>query len=187
MATLAIAGCRGSSESATGSREPRTVPSVARQHSNAEPASTPKGVPAEPTLARALLEAVDSGDCGAVATLLARGASADCVIYREPDTYQATTPLCAAAEKGDAKMVRVLLEAGASPSLPSLPAYIEPLHIAAQRGDAATASLLIAAGADPLTEAKHGITPLQLARRSGSRETLELLEERAEADEATAR
>lgn len=176
---LAVGGCRAPREREAA----QTGQSVsAGRPADSPPANAPEALRGpepdreEPDLSIGLVRAVEAGDPAAVSSFLARGADVDALVYREPATHRATTPLCAAAETGNAELVQLLLAAGADPCLPSVGAYIEPLHIAAGRGDVAICALLLEAGADPLSAAKHEVTALQLARSSGSCETAKLLQ-----------
>ena len=83
---------------------------------------------------------------------------------------QAKTALHVALEADDLESARLLLRAGADPSLGNkeIGARNAPLHDAARRGDAAAVSLLLEHGVHPDVVGKDGWTALCLAARCGS-------------------
>jgi ankyrin repeat protein len=64
--------------------------------------------------------------------------------------------------------MRVLIEAGADPSVPGTNGRT-PLHEAVSRGDEAMVRLLLDAGADPGREDRWGGTPAEVARDLAAR------------------
>lgn len=78
------------------------------------------------------------------------------------------TPLIAAAFKGDADMVRTLLEHGADPNLKDTKLGVTALLPAALQGQAEIVSLLLDRGADVMVrESANGLTALYLASQNG--------------------
>ena len=78
------------------------------------------------------------------------------------------------AARRDAKLVSVLLDAGALPHLGDAEGRT-PLHEAAEAGLPDAVTLLLAAGADPRTADMKGVTAVDVARRLGNDEMLALL------------
>ncbi|PWT85476.1 MAG: hypothetical protein C5B57_02865 [Blastocatellia bacterium] len=115
-----------------------------------------------------LVDAVKSGDRGAVRTLLEGGAA---VNAPEAD---GTTPLHWAVRVDDLDIVKRLLKAGAH--VTALNRYgITPLSLAAVNGNAAMIETLLAAGADPNTALPEGETVLMTAARTGKVEAVKAL------------
>ena len=74
------------------------------------------------------------------------------------------TPLFAAAQRGFAEVVRVLLDADAALEQPRYDSGATPLYIAAQKGYREVVKVLADYGADTDTVAlDHGATPLYVA------------------------
>ena len=120
--------------------------------------------------------------------LISKGADVNAVGYGD------YTVLMAAANQGTPEMLKILLEHGADPNLPSPKTGETPLHAAAAKnaGQSSTLEcvrLLLEAGANPNAKAKFGIptetyyrdikvvgeTPLHLAAAYGSKELIQLL------------
>jgi hypothetical protein len=111
-----------------------------------------------------LHRAVRLGDANLVAALLESGAS-----HSRQTRFSGETPLHLAAQCGLLAVVQVLLDAQADPNAKTTAKEWTPLHFAAQHAVYAdVAGLLLKAGADPNAEAIRGVTPAQLARRSGN-------------------
>lgn len=115
----------------------------------------------------------------AVAALCARlgGAGSEkgaCALNEADDGGNRPLTICAA--KGFDEPARLLLRAGADPSLPNGRGF-GSLHLAARSGHAEICRLLIARGADPAAAGPWGKTPAFLARDEGHREALAAVEE----------
>lgn len=108
----------------------------------------------------------------AVAALCVRLGSVDAL--NEADTG-GNRPLTICAAKGFDEPARLLLRAGAHPSLPNGRGF-EPLHLAARSGHAEICRLLIERGADPGVAGPWGKTSAFLARDEGHREALSVIE-----------
>jgi uncharacterized protein len=103
-----------------------------------------------------LISAIRDGDYAGVRTLLhAHSASANRVL---PD---GSTPLSWAVETQDPQMVRLLLEARATPDTAS-DAAVLPLMLACEHGEPAVLDLLLDAGADAKRVRPDGIATLQV-------------------------
>jgi ankyrin repeat protein len=100
------------------------------------------------------------------------------------------TPLSLAVAKGDAEVVTVLLDAGARPvgecwspfsKLPrpkgQLAFYANALHEAAAKGFTEIVRLLCSRGADTSARDHIGKTPLQIARKRGHADIIQILEQ----------
>jgi ankyrin repeat protein len=112
------------------------------------------------------------GRAEAARALLSRGAPIDAVSKNST----ANTPLCAAlAGKGDAEVVRLLLEAGANPNFRAGQG-VTPLHLAASRGADAFVQRLLDHGADGAARMDDGTTPAGIAAARGHAATAALLE-----------
>jgi RNA polymerase sigma factor (sigma-70 family) len=85
-------------------------------------------------------------------------------------------PLDLAALQGDLAMVRLLIEAGASPAPPG-PGVLGPLHRAAMRGHTEIVAALLGVGAPPLVPGPGGRTAADWARLKGHAHIAELIEE----------
>ena len=83
--------------------------------------------------------------------------------------------LHAAAVKGDADRVKLLLESGVDPNIASADEGKTPLHAAAANGHAGVVEVLLARGADPNTATISGATPCFMAAQNGHAGVVELL------------
>lgn len=108
-----------------------------------------------------LLQQVGEGRQEAVKTLLDTGLNPN----RSTALQAGTRALVEAVERGDAEMVRLLLEAGAHPDLGGQ--GLTPLGLAALRGHARIARLLLRAGAQVDLKGADGNTPLYNAALMG--------------------
>jgi len=77
-----------------------------------------------------------------------------------------SSPLAEAAQRGDARTVLALLDAGANANAPGRDGT-PPLHWVVRVGDRATAERLVAAGADVNAASRYGVTPLAIAIEAG--------------------
>ena len=84
------------------------------------------------------------------------------------------TPLQDAALAGDARLVRLLLDAGADAAAADL-SGMTALHYAAALGKAEVVKALLTAGANPNVRDARGVTPLHLATGGGHTEAAALL------------
>jgi hypothetical protein len=109
--------------------------------------------------------AVLLGEAGIAAALLAGHASPDVTLSGRP-------PVVIAVERGDAPMLRLLLDYGASADAPDERGRTA-LGVAAERWNGEAARELVARGADPLAESA-GVTPFEIARRHGDQALLDL-------------
>ncbi len=114
-----------------------------------------------------------------VSTRLARG-EIDAIVDLRPE--DATRLLCATAQRGDARAVKLLLDRGADPNatgpelLSELPSESTALHRAAKKGFVEVARILLAAGANPNARApRTDLTPLHRAAANGHVEVVEVL------------
>lgn len=82
------------------------------------------------------------------------------------------TAMHSAVSRLQSEVVRILLEAGASPNVRQSAGWT-PLHAAAANGDRVSAEVLLAAGADPSATNDEGRSVLELAEESGDEATLE--------------
>jgi len=89
------------------------------------------------------------------------------------------TPLHEAASLGRLDMARMLLEAGARPSVPSKEDKVTPLHDAVGSGQVEMVRLLVSRGANRDARDSKGNTPRDMARKGGSKDVLEVLENTA--------
>jgi ankyrin repeat protein len=96
---------------------------------------------------------------------------------------QRIQPLHAAAARGGAALVRLLLAHGADPNGRQQGEHV-PLHAAAANGDAAMVAALLQHGADATAQNADGATPLDLARDAGHDAVLILLQQHAASVEA---
>ena len=79
-----------------------------------------------------------------------------------------------AAERGDAALVRTLVDAGADVNSPQVDG-MTALHWAVFSDDLATARLLVASGANVGTTNRYGVSPLSIAATNGNTDTVTLL------------
>jgi cytohesin len=86
-----------------------------------------------------------------------------------------TTPLHAAAGKGNIEVAEVLIRNGAELEARILQNQNTPLHLAVRNNHKAVVTLLIAQGADVNAKTKHGETPLDLGISKGHNEIVDLL------------
>lgn len=168
-ALCALAACRGSREIA---RAPRLKPVQSRPHAlentvacvNDPPPDA--GAEREKYYPHPLARLAWEGDAGGVAAYLkTKGANT----YLESKNYA----LHAAAEKGQAPVITLLLQAGADPNACGL--YSQALHKAVAAGSKAGAGALLAAGAKPLAPDHEGRTPAALAKAMDRQDLVELL------------
>lgn len=125
--------------------------------------------------ARMGAKAAPAGRALAVAAIHGDHARAWKLIAEGVDVAALTEALRGAAQIGDVALARGLIDAGA------LPGGDErgepPLHRAAWHGRAAAARLLLDAGADVNSQARsHGLTPLQVAVRTGHAQPAAIVE-----------
>lgn len=113
---------------------PSTLVLTARAQTAAPPESQEK-------LVQSLHEAINAGDLAEVKKLIAQGANVTATVGNAT-----LTPLGQAAHKGQAEIVKVLLESGAD--VENAADYFTPLYYAIWSGDQATVKTLIAAGAN---------------------------------------
>ena len=121
---------------------------------------TPKPLSAQ--LTKSVHEAVAAGDVASLQRSLSDRRAANA-----PDA-NGVTPLIAAAFKGNAVIVRTLLEHGADPNLKDTKLGVTALLPAALQGQSEIVSLLLDGGADVLVrESANGLTALYLASQNG--------------------
>lgn len=87
-------------------------------------------------------------------------------------------PLHYAAINGNAQIVGLLLEASAYIDAESPDDQMTPVMLAAMRGRAAVVAVLRDGGADLTLKNKDGLTAMDLARRYGQTEVIEVLQEK---------
>jgi ankyrin repeat protein len=110
------------------------------------------------------------GDIETVRTLLLEGAD---VNASQGDGMSA---LHWAAERGDAEMAAMLVQAGASVAAVTRIGHYTPLHVACESGNAPVVEILLGAGADVHARTlPGGTTPLHLAAASGSADAVRAL------------
>ena len=108
-------------------------------------------------------------DPGVAETLLRFGADPNQGIVR------GRTPLMAAAARGDVRMVRLLLDAGAEVNGQGELRRWSPLHAAAEGGSPEVVRLLIERGADVNAGEREGRTPLQVAAKRAGPQMVRIL------------
>ncbi len=116
------------------------------------------------------IECVGNGDKEAVRLFLAAG-----IDVNDPTT-DGITALAAAAMKGNAELVKTLLDKGAKPNVAATGGAVEgttPLMVAATGGHAEVVKLLLAKGADVNAKDVHGLCAVDYA--GTHRAVLELL------------
>ena len=109
-----------------------------------------------------LFAAVEAAAITAVEWLLAKGADPDCQCFIEDAMI---TPLWNAAENGNSRIGKLLLDHGANVNAAKSTTGNTPLFIAAQNHQTSMISLLLAFGADPNQQDK--VSPLECAIGSG--------------------
>ncbi len=121
-----------------------------------------------------LIEAARAGDVVTVRALVGQGSDVNAT------RGDGLTALHGAAERGNADVVRLLLERGARVDAATRIGAYTPLHLAARRGDAQVVRLLLGAGANPnAVTTNSGVTPLHLAAASlGGKDAVSALLER---------
>ncbi|KAF5829708.1 ankyrin repeat-containing domain protein [Dunaliella salina] len=129
---------------------------------------------------KALYNACQDGRLDDAATLIRAGAD---VNWANPD-MDGETPLKAAAEKGRAKVVRLLLESGAAVDKADDDGWT-PLLTASSNKHLEVTKLLVDKGADVNKANSKGSTPLDLAKIFGTKDIVQLLQDKAAANEST--
>jgi uncharacterized protein len=107
------------------------------------------------------------GQPEAAGLLLERGAEVDAF----GRGWMTGTALHSAVSRLQSDVVRILLEAGASPDVRQSAGWT-PLHAAAMNGDLTSTEALLAAGADPAAENDEGRSVADLADESGDDATI---------------
>lgn len=113
---------------------------------------------------------------GAVRVLLASGADANATALRDDGRYEA--PLHCAYRKGNAEVVRLLIEAGAGEPSAEIGWFQTPLHAACEGGNVALVKQLLDKNdaADlHSTDCVNSMTPLHVASRYGREAVVKLL------------
>lgn len=124
------------------------------------------------SLPNQLLSAVNYRDLARVERLLRENSELD-VNYQTPRTGE--TALMNAVSTGDTRLVRLLIEHGADPSLGSFEQQT-PLFLAAYHGNVDMAALLVDAGANVnVAETRYGFTALISAAKAGHGQMVRLL------------
>jgi ankyrin repeat protein len=95
-----------------------------------------------------LLGAIESGSTDAVAILLKRGADPS----KKKDDHDALEPIFLAIERKDAKLVKLLVDAGADLKVGRYETEERPLDVARRVKSKPIEKILLAAGAKPLTD-----------------------------------
>ncbi len=127
-----------------------------------------KGCPIGP----ALNGAIYARNADAVKRLIKLGTNVN-----EQDKDFGYTPLSTATEVGDAKIAKLLTDAGADVKAQDFMGQT-PLHSAAINGQTSVINVLLDAGADTAAQTKEGDTPLMVAVWMGQVKAAELLLER---------
>jgi hypothetical protein len=116
-----------------------------------------------------LMQSCKSGDLGDVESLLKKGARVNF-----QDDY-GWTPLSAAAKEGHTAVVEYLLKQGADPNIPNSWGWF-PISWAALQGHAEVVELLIKSGARPDAKTGRTWTAETLAKETGARNVLRVLD-----------
>lgn len=118
--------------------------------------------------AQTLIDAVKSGDIGAVQALLAKPADVNAA------QADGTTALHWAVEHDALSLVQALIRAGAN--VKAANRYgATPLWLASVNGSAPVIATLLEAGADPNAASAEGETPLMVAARTGNADAVQAL------------
>ena len=135
-------------------------------------ASQPEGgwsLPGDGAQSSPVADAAMEGDRETVQALIRSGADVDAA------QGDGMTALHWAAQRGDAELARLLLEAGARGSVVTRLGGYTPLHLAARAGAGPVVRLLVEGGAPADLPAEKGTTPLHFAAASGSIEAVQVL------------
>ncbi|NLN76575.1 MAG: ankyrin repeat domain-containing protein [Armatimonadetes bacterium] len=116
-----------------------------------------------------LINAARDGDASKVASLLAKGCSANAT-----DADGVTALMCA-SERGHFAVVKELLKQGAKPNIKEPGGQMTALMVASAEGHAEVIRELLAAGADPRAKGSRGVTALHGAATYGYSEIVRLL------------
>ena len=123
---------------------------------------------------RELMEAVWSGNLGAVMRLTEGGA----VDVNARDEHGETPLLSAARLTGDRRgVINLLLSAGADPNLTEPQHGRTALHVLIDKGHVEAAKVLLESGADVNAKDNSGLTPLDLANQTGRAAAARVLQE----------
>jgi len=135
-------------------------------------ASQPEGgwsLPGDGAQSSPVADAAMEGDRETVQALIRSGADVDAA------QGDGMTALHWAAQRGDADLARLLLEAGARGSVVTRLGGYTPLHLAARAGAGPVVRLLVEGGAPADLPAEKGTTPLHFEAASGSIEAVQVL------------
>mmetsp|Transcript_11327 Transcript_11327/g.46017 ORF Transcript_11327/g.46017 Transcript_11327/m.46017 type:complete len:440 (+) Transcript_11327:49-1368(+) len=121
----------------------------------------------------AVYAACDKGQIYCLKELLARGGKA--AVNVVPAQARGVSPLMISTYKNYVEIVTLLLENGASPSLPEDPKRVTPLHLASQKGNDELVRLFLGASADPNRVCPKIGTALHAACLRGNASTVSLL------------
>ncbi|GIT35179.1 MAG: hypothetical protein Ct9H300mP4_14980 [Gammaproteobacteria bacterium] len=114
-----------------------------------------------------MADAAENGDIALTKQLLKEGAE---VNEAQGDGM---TALHWAAEKGNSKLVDILIYAGANPMAGTRIGQYKPLHLAAKKGNTDIINILLETGIDPnIKTSNSGSTALHLAAASGDIESV---------------
>jgi ankyrin repeat protein/beta-lactamase regulating signal transducer with metallopeptidase domain len=118
--------------------------------------------------------AANNGHKEIAGLLITRGAKVDA------ENENGETPLHLAANRGHKEMVEVLIDNGADVNAKNIRRGATPLHTAVAASHKDVVVLLIKSGADVNAKDRQGGTPLDLARRRGNAEIIEILTKASE-------